>query len=130
MFSKASEKQEKESSKMHAQIALRNSPYRPNGSHRSLCSHGTLRYIFRTGKRKFLKKNPRHFWKLNHSISNNRKPQAAIRSMERRPKINAANTEKNQDLSISSLLSFSSAAKLQRQAISSFPLSTQCERGV
>jgi hypothetical protein len=106
MFSKASEKQAQESSKMHAQIALQNSPYRPNGSHRSVCSHGTRRYIFRPKKEKKKKKkfNPRHFWKLNHSISNNRKLQAAIRSMERRPKINAANTEKNQDLSISSPL--------------------------
>jgi hypothetical protein len=56
MLSKASEKQAKESSKMNAQIALQNSPYRANGSHRSVCSHGTRRYIFRTGKRKFLKK--------------------------------------------------------------------------
>jgi hypothetical protein len=56
-------------------------------------------------KENFKKKNPRHFWKLNHSISNNRKLQAAIRSMDTRPKINAANTEKNQDLlSISSPL--------------------------
>jgi len=55
-------------------------------------------------KENLKKKNPRHFWKLNHSISNNRKLQAAIRSMERRPNINAAHTVKNQDLSISSPL--------------------------
>jgi hypothetical protein len=56
MFSKASEKQAQESSKMHAQIALQNSPYRPNGSHRSVCSHGNPPIYFPHRKKKILNK--------------------------------------------------------------------------